>query len=961
MCGIFGFTGAPDHELLGRMAAMLVHRGPNDASSIELPLVSLGDRRLAIIDAGDPHEPFSNEDGTVWLVYNGEIYNYRELRTELIALGHTFRTEVDTEVVVHAYEEWGPACAARFNGMWAYAIADLRAGSPKLVLTRDHFGIKPLYYAWTGPRLLFGSEIKALLQCEGLSARPDDQSIYEYLVHGLHEHRTETFFDGIRRLLPATYVEIPLGAGTAGEAGAASAGAAGTAGGGQAGAGEAGSAAAAQPLPAVAYWVPELRRDGNADPAELRRLFKLAVERRLISDVPVGSCLSGGLDSTAIVAFTSELLQAEAPDAASLRGRLKTFSAVFDGDPIDERAFIEIAVAATGADTTYIKPSSQEFVDELRDFLWYQEEPTVSTGPYAQWCVMREARTQVTVLLDGQGGDELLAGYVPYQIVYLRQLMREGKRSEAVREAWAARDVLWPFLRRRLGQRRRRLDVHAMLRSAFRRASYDPGYGRSQDDLKERLVQDLMTYSLPCLLRYEDRNATAHSIESRPPYLDQELVEHILRLPPAAIVHDGWSRWILREGLREQLPQKIRERRWKVGFTTPEMRWLKARRAAFISLLQSPTFAARPYWDGPAVARAFLAACRGELEDSAFFWRAINVELWLREFCDQSIVNHDVDVDQALIAPYPAGALHVDQSLAAFAGGAYDRPDGEHLELDARPSVAYPLGTKRRGGVAVLGDRATPALAGDAEQAERLLAAYTPNANKHLFACADGHVWARLPIRTGLVKRGDDLVEVFREFVAAHVKAGDVIVMAEKPVAASQGRSYPLDEIKVTPLARALSKAVTRTPHGIGLGIPETMQLALDEAGSPRILAASAAAAAGKVLRRKGWFYKIAGPTVEAIDGPTWNTLPPHNEQAKLGPKDPDGVAARLAEFLSSGKEHAVGAAIIDASDLTANVLGASAGVSRDLVETLMRDNPLGQGHEQTPVCVLRDLGSLRG
>ena len=949
MCGIFGFIGTPDHALLGRMAAALVHRGPNDASSVELPLVSLGDRRLAIIDAGDPHEPFSNEDGTVWLAYNGEIYNYRELRAELLALGHSFRTEVDTEVVVHAYEEWGPACAARFNGMWAYAIVDLRADSPKLVLTRDHFGIKPLYYAWVGPadeaaagpRLLFASEIKALLQCEQLRARPDDQSIYEYLVHGLHEHREETFFDGIRRLLPATYVEIPLGSPLSAESGK-------------------GAPAAARPLPAVAYWTPELRSDGNADPAEFRRLFKQAVERRLIGDLPVGSCLSGGLDSTSIVAFTSQLLQAHAPDAASLRGRLKTFSAVFDGDPIDERAFIEIAVAATGADTTYTRPSSHEFVDELRDFLWYQEEPTVSTGPYAQWCVMREARRQVTVLLDGQGGDELLAGYVPYQIVYLRQLLREGKRQEALREAWAARDVLWPFLRRRLGQRRRRLDVNGLLRPAFRRATYDPGYGRSQADLKERLVQDLMTFSLPCLLRYEDRNSMAFSIESRPPYLDQELVEYILHLPPAAIVHDGWSRWILREGLREELPEKIRRRRWKVGFTTPEMRWLKARRAAFISLLQSPSFAARPYWDGPAVARAFLAACRDEIEDSAFFWRAINVELWLREFCDQSIVNRAAGADQALIAPYPAGALHVEQSLAAFAGGVNDAEDGEHMELDARPAVAYPLGAERRGGVAVLGDRAAPALAGDAEQAEHLLAAYAPNANKHLFACADGHVWARLPVKTRLVKRGDDLVELFREAIAAHVQDGDIVVMAEKPVAASQGRSYPLDEINVRPLARALSKAVTRTPHGIGLGIPETMQLAIDEAGAPRILAAAGAAAAGKVLRRKGWFYKIAGPTVEAIDGPTWNTLPPHNEQAKLGPKDPDQVAARLAEFLSSGRDAGIGAAIIDASDLTANMLGASPGVRRDLVETLMRDNPLGQGHEQTPVCVLRDLGPLR-
>ena len=230
---------------------------------------------------------------------------------------------------------------------------------------------------------------------------------------------------------------------------------------------------------------------------------------------------------------------------------------------------------------------------------------------------------------------------------------------------------------------------------------------------------------------------------------------------------------------------------------------------------------------------------------------------------------------------------------------------------------------------------------------------------KHLFAALGGSVWARVPLKTELVGRGDDLDDLYRRQIVEHVRPGDIVVMAEKPIAASQGRSYALDEIHPTRLAKVLSKAVTKTPHGIGLGIPETMQLAIDEAGAPRIVAAAAASAAGKVVGKRGLFYKVAGANVEAIDGPTWNTLPPHNTHAKLGPADPDGVAARLADFLSESAGGRVEMVVIDANDLTATVLGASPGADRALAATLMRDNPLGQGHEQTPVCVLRRLGPL--
>jgi asparagine synthase (glutamine-hydrolysing) len=405
----------------------------------------------------------------------------------------------------------------------------------------------------------------------------------------------------------------------------------------------------------------------------------------------------------------------------------------------------------------------------------------------------------------------------------------------------------------------------------------------------------------------------------------------MLSMPDNAIIRHGWSRWILRAGLKGTLPEKIRLRRWKVGFTTPEMRWIKARRAAFTSIYQSPSFHARPYWKGNEVVAAFRACCKGKVEESPFFWRAANVELWLREFCDVNVVMEDADVEAALTAPAAIGPRH----------------RGEVREsADARTP-------------ALLASAGALASSNGAAEAQRLLDAYRPNELKHLFAATNGRVFARLPIRTDIVRKGDDLADVMLRFVAPHLRPGDSIAMAENAVSASQGRSFLITDIHPTRLATFLGNAVTKTPHGIGLGTPQTMQLAIDEVGAPRIVAAAAVGAFGRVVHKRGLFYRVAGRQVEAIDGPASNRLPPHNISASLGPSDPDGVATRLSQILREAIGGPVAVSIVDASDLAVTVLGASPGADRELIATLMRDNPLGQGHEQTPVCVMRPLGKL--
>ena len=869
MCGVAGFWGPPDRGLLEAMARVQAHRGPDDEGFLETEHASLGFRRLSIIDLAHGAQPMGNEDGRVQVVFNGEVYNFRELRAQLQAAGHTFKTDSDTEAIVHGYEEWGPDCFTRFNGMWAVAILDLRA-TPKLVLGRDHFGIKPLHWARAGERILFASEIKAILQDEALGTKPNEQLLYEYLIWGLHDHTGGTFFDGVNQVRPATYVEID-----------------------------------ASGVREHTYWEPSLSTDARPDPAEFRRQFERSVERRLVADVPVGTCLSGGLDSSSIVSTMTKLLSDRVPDSVSLGDRLKTFSAVFDGDPIDEREYIETELDATGAEKNYVNPTSEVFFDEIEQFVWHTEEPIVSTGPYAQWCVMRLAADKVKVLLDGQAGDELLAGYVPYHYVYLKQLLRERKYTTFAREAWAARDVLKPLIKRRLSQRRKAFDERTLLRPEYLRSRNAPNDTRPQDDLKRRLLEDLTKYSLPSLLRYEDRNSMAHSIESRIPFLDQEMVEWVFRLPESAIIRDGWSRWILRQGLRDALPEKIRKRRWKVGFTTPEMRWLRARRAIIQSLFRSPAFCARPYWKGLDVADAFRRACDGEIDDSMFFWRAINVELWLRVYFG-------------------------------------DRAARE-LRKETLPSFTR------------YGDELAARALDD--EAARLLATHHPNPGRHLFVKAGDDTYARIPVRTPVVSAGDDLQTIVEKALVDHdVRAGDTIAISEKAVAVSQGRSFPIDEVQPTALAKLLARFVGKTPVGIGLGMPQTMQLAIEEVGALRILFAAVAAALTRPFGIRGVFYRIAGPQASAIDGPTPGTLPPYNTHAKKAPADPDGVARALSKALSAAAGGSVAVAVVDANDIGVNVLGASAGVDRGLLVELFRDNPLGQGHQQTPIALIRRM-----
>ena len=617
MCGIAGYVGLPaDRGLLDRMNAAQRHRGPDGAGVFLDGPVGLAHQRLVVIDRAGGRQPMSTPDGRFTLVYNGEVYNHDDLRMQLRALGHEFASRSDTEVVLHALAEWGDAALDRFNGMFALALWD--ADEQTLTLARDHFGIKPLHLARVrrpegADAWLFSSEIRPLLASGLVPARPDDRTLYRYLCFRVHDDGSETFFEGIERVRPGEVLTIsPTGI-------------------------------RRRPFTALRedllHAEPVRARHDPEVSARFRSLLTQSVRLRLSSDVPVGTSLSGGLDSSAVTALIDELLPDES--ARAVGRRQNTFSAVFPGYRNDEQRWVDAALEGRGERVSghAVHPSSAQLVTDLADFVRAQEEPVISSGPYAQYCVMREASRHVTVMLDGQGADELLAGYVPQVVVHLRELMGT-RRVRGVTEAVALRDVLARLLRNRV--RRVLPTVHEspvgpLLDPAFVEAHRGESYAAPTTSLRERLVHDLFDGSLPALLRYEDRNSMRFSVEGRVPFLDPEVVRFVFAQPDASIVGGGWNKRMLREAVSDLLPDSITLRRNKIGFTTPQNEWFHEVAGTVREIFESESFARRPYFDRDAVVAAFddWLAGRGGY-DSMVFWRMLNVELWLREFCDRT-------------------------------------------------------------------------------------------------------------------------------------------------------------------------------------------------------------------------------------------------------------------------------------------------------------------------------------
>lgn len=666
MCGISGFisTSPIQAERVVAMNASIAHRGPDDEGIVlfdqdcrpthnfgwvvqnnaepaivqhfpdryvadaekVMASVALGHRRLSIVDLSAlGHQPMASSDKRYWCVYNGEIYNHGALRAELQELGHQFISQCDTEILVAAYAEWGADCLQKLNGMWAFAIVDSETGT--VFLARDRFGIKPLYY-WVSPdgTFCFGSEIKQFVNFPGWSARLNKQRAFDFLAWGITDHSAETLFEGVMHLLPGHSLTVDA---------------------------KAVRTEGFNNLKSFRWY--DLNPAPYAGSFEeacntFRHLLSESVELQLEADVCLGSCLSGGLDSSAIVCLIDSKFRSRGGKSDQ-----KTFSAVSDIAEFDERQWIEKVIAGRPVDSRYVTPSVDELFDKLSLLAWHQDEPFATTSVFAQYKVMQLASdTGVKVMLDGQGADEQLCGYHGFLAPRFATLLRQGRLPSLYSEIVGARKRLgYSALKavKYIGNSVLPEWLRQPLRAANGRTHRSPSWlslevlngingnqpvqhnaMRQMKTVRDMSISQITSLNLQMLLRWEDRNSMAHSIEARVPFLDHRLVEFAVSLPDEYKILKGMTKRVQRVGLDGILPTAIQNRFDKMGFLTPESIWItKTAPAAFRAMVeeamqQSKGIIRDDFLDLVSQMQS------GSLPFSGAPWRVISFGAWLKRF-----------------------------------------------------------------------------------------------------------------------------------------------------------------------------------------------------------------------------------------------------------------------------------------------------------------------------------------
>jgi asparagine synthase (glutamine-hydrolysing) len=620
MCGITGILspdprGAAERaRLVSEMTCTLAHRGPDDSGSWTDAHIALGHTRLSIIDlSAAGHQPFVDETGRYVLVYNGEIYNYLELRERLAGLGHRFRTHTDTEVVLQAWIRWGPDALSLFNGMWAFALWDRE--SRELIAARDRAGKKPFYYALTPAGTLhFASEVKAL-RASGVTLGINPQAVFDFLTQGTYGHLgADGFFAGIQQVPAAHWIKFRLG--------------------------ERPTLARYWDLPRIAQTKCAVYDD--AFTREFRELLTDAVRLRLRADVPVGATLSGGLDSSTLVLLIDRLTGG-AP--------LHLFTSQYPGARHDESAYFNAVVARLRNPVVHRSPPlSDDWPTTLLRVLDHQEEPFGDTSIFAHFQLMQMAhRAGVPVVISGQGGDELLLGYPSMVVAYLGHRLARRHVLDVWRElaAWSpavglspargALGAIFHALPLGLRDRVRRPLVHRTARRvhpALRRRAFYSRYAEEpgRSSLESYLAQVFTRFAIPHLTHYDDRNAMAFSVEGRMPFLDYRLIEMMFAAPPEAWFRDGFTKRVLREAFADLLPDEVRLRRDKVGFHTPLATWLRHDIAWVRNFMSRDRLEAAQLLVPDRYLAQLSRLAAGETSVALEVWRGLIVHLWIERF-----------------------------------------------------------------------------------------------------------------------------------------------------------------------------------------------------------------------------------------------------------------------------------------------------------------------------------------
>lgn len=620
MGGVCAVKGQNAERVVSEMCRRLKHRGPDD-EGVYAPRENLafGHRALFVQDSFGVRQPLSSENGTLWVTFDGVIYNFKQLKSELEKKNHEFRSRSSAELLIHAYEEEGPNCLRGFNGDFAFCLWD--SEKELLFLARDKLGIRPLYYCSVGDsgRFLVSSEIKAFFVDPLVPRKPNRRMVCEYLLRGHHVHTGDTFFEGIKELLPAHYILLDQDG-----------------------------------VRVQGYWNPMQSSSADAVKGEesadyssrFLELFRDAVKIRIPESALIGAFLSGGIDSSSVACLIDRVLKADFSGGGDTREIL--FSAAYPNTGSDERMYAEEVARALDGRIEYSYPSVSGQLDDIRRFVYYVDEPVSVFNYYVYWCLARAARSKVRVTFSGQGPDEILGGHNEERFVYYKELWRRKKIASLLMELigtlpnrqmhGALIDYAFGELLNLNGKRKLAIEQFFAPEVA---AAIVPSETLNVDESMNEFLFKGVTRTLELdHLQFGDRASSAFSIETRYPFLDYRIVEYAFRLPGSQKIKNGWTKYMMRKAMKGIIPEAVRRKRWKLGTPIP-LRWLVDLEKEIKAVFRSRKFRDRGYFNQQAVLSIYNRFCRGKMDrfekmfDVDVFWRILNLELWFEVFFDR--------------------------------------------------------------------------------------------------------------------------------------------------------------------------------------------------------------------------------------------------------------------------------------------------------------------------------------